>query len=186
MSVVVSYLRRSYKALALIIILLIVKVIADLTLPFYTANIVNIGIQQGGIESIVPQVISSSLLQSVLEDADAQQRALVLRSYHYDDATYTEGSYLLHTMDASLEPVFLQSLPDESLQSPNIRRQAAIAAIRADQARLGVDLNSGQLTYIGSTGLKMIGISLLSVVASILVAFYASRIAAQLGRHLRS
>ena len=186
MSVVVSYLRRSYKALALIIILLIVKVIADLTLPFYTANIVNIGIQQGGIESIVPQVISSSLLQSVLEDADAQQQALVLRSYHYDDATYTEGSYLLHTMDASLEPVFLQSLPDESLQSPNIRRQAAIAAIRADQARLGVDLSSGQLTYIGSTGLKMIGISLLSVVASILVAFYASRIAAQLGRHLRS
>ena len=186
MAMVLTYLRKSFKTLLLIVLLLIIKVIADLSLPFYTADIVNVGIQQGGITTVTPQVISSELLQQILGDVEPEQRTLVLNSYRLDLDSFTERAYVLEIPDVSLDPIFLHRLSDSSLESPNIRRQAAIATIRDDQKRLGVDINGAQMRYIGITGLKMIAISVLGVIASILVAFYASRIAANLGKRLRS
>ena len=41
------------------IALLFVQAICDLSLPDYMSDIVNVGIQQGGVENAVPKVIQS-------------------------------------------------------------------------------------------------------------------------------
>ena len=59
-----KYLKGSVKSIFLIILLLVLQAFCDLSLPSYTSNIVNIGIQQGGVDSHVPEVI----LVNVIED----------------------------------------------------------------------------------------------------------------------
>lgn len=49
-----------------IVLLLCVQAWADLSLPDYTSKIVNIGIQQGGIENAVPEVIRKEQMDTLL------------------------------------------------------------------------------------------------------------------------
>lgn len=46
---VLHYLKRSWKAVLVILALLVVQAICDLSLPDYTSRIINVGVQQGGI-----------------------------------------------------------------------------------------------------------------------------------------
>lgn len=50
---------------------------------------------------------------------------------------------------------------------------------------LGMDVSSIQSDYIWKTGLKMLGVALLGVAATVLVGLFASRIAATVGKRLR-
>ncbi len=52
-----KHLKKFSISILLIIILLVIQAFCDLSLPQYTSNIVNIGIQQNGIENSVPKVI---------------------------------------------------------------------------------------------------------------------------------
>ena len=63
---VLKNLKNSFWAVILIILLLIVQAQADLRLPDYTSKIVNDGIQSGGIETAVPQIISKEDMENVL------------------------------------------------------------------------------------------------------------------------
>ena len=45
-------------SIVFVVMLLIVQATCELSLPDYTSNIVNIGIQQNGIENAVPKVVS--------------------------------------------------------------------------------------------------------------------------------
>ena len=68
-------LARHWKECILIIALLIVQAYCDLSLPSYTSSIVDTGIQQGGIESAVPDSVRDSTYQALTllmsqEDAD--------------------------------------------------------------------------------------------------------------------
>jgi len=68
---VLKYLKKSYISVIFIIILLCIQATEDLTLPDYTSKIVNVGIQQGGIENAVPEVIRKSTMENLklfLED----------------------------------------------------------------------------------------------------------------------
>ena len=56
----VKYLKSSIGPILLVVALLVVQAMCDLALPEYTSRIVNVGIQQGGIENAVPQVIRQS------------------------------------------------------------------------------------------------------------------------------
>ena len=47
---ILKYLRESKAAVIAIILLLILQAYGDLSLPGYTSRIVDVGIQQGGIE----------------------------------------------------------------------------------------------------------------------------------------
>ena len=46
---IVAYLKQSKVAVFLIVLLLIVQAFADLSLPRYTSDLVDVGIRQGGI-----------------------------------------------------------------------------------------------------------------------------------------
>ena len=51
------YLKKAYVPIIAIVLLLILQASCDLTLPTFTSNIVNVGIQQKGIEDAVPDVM---------------------------------------------------------------------------------------------------------------------------------
>ena len=63
---VLKNLKNSFWSVVLIILLLIVQAQADLRLPDYTSKIVNEGIQSGGIETAVPEVISKEDMENIL------------------------------------------------------------------------------------------------------------------------
>lgn len=70
------YLKKAYFPVLCIIALLVIQAICELSLPTYTSNIVNIGIQQGGIEDAVPEVMREETFQglsAVMEQDDAKE-----------------------------------------------------------------------------------------------------------------
>lgn len=70
---ILGKLRKSWKTVILVILLLIIQAMAELELPDYTSRIVNIGIQQNGIENCVPEVMRESSMESLklaIEDDD--------------------------------------------------------------------------------------------------------------------
>ena len=71
---VLKNLKNTWLSVIVIVILLCAQAWADLELPNYTSKIVNIGIQQGGIENVSPVVIRKSQMENLLiftnEDED--------------------------------------------------------------------------------------------------------------------
>ncbi len=70
---VLKNLKESWISVIAIVLLLIVQAAGDLTLPDYTSKIVNVGIQNGGIENVAPEVIRKSEMDNLLiftEDDD--------------------------------------------------------------------------------------------------------------------
>ena len=55
------YLKKAYVPVIAIVLLLILQASCDLTLPTFTSNIVNVGIQQKGIEDAVPDVMREEI-----------------------------------------------------------------------------------------------------------------------------
>ena len=78
-----KYLKKSLGAILAIFVLLVVQAFCDLSLPSYTSDIVNVGIQQGGVQDAAPDVISKASMDSLFlfmreEDAKTVQQNYVL------------------------------------------------------------------------------------------------------------
>ncbi|SJZ79158.1 ATP-binding cassette, subfamily B [Pilibacter termitis] len=69
--------------------------------------------------------------------------------------------------------------------SESSMQQVGVQFVRSEYKALGENTKKIQNDYMWSTGLKMIGLTLLSVVSSILVALIASYVAASISRDLR-
>lgn len=76
-----GYLKKSVLPILIIIGLLIVMAICDLTLPDYTSRIINVGVQQGGIEEVVPKAILKQSLEDILLFTDSQDKNTILNHY---------------------------------------------------------------------------------------------------------
>ena len=63
---VLKNLKKTWISVVIIVILLCAQAWADLELPSYTSKIVNIGIQQGGIENVSPEFIRKSQMDNLL------------------------------------------------------------------------------------------------------------------------
>ena len=81
MKKLLKYLRPFAGAIIVAIMLLFVQAISDLSLPSYMSNIVNIGIQQKGIEDAVPKVIKSSELNKLLLFTNSDDKKVVEDNY---------------------------------------------------------------------------------------------------------
>lgn len=71
-----KYLKPFVVSVIAVVALLIVQATCDLSLPEYTSKIVNIGIQQGGIENAVPNVILESEMKKLMifmSDSDKKE-----------------------------------------------------------------------------------------------------------------
>ena len=62
---VLKNLKKSFWSVVIIVVLLCVQAAADLALPDYTSKIVNVGIQAGGIETLVPKFISKEDMEFI-------------------------------------------------------------------------------------------------------------------------
>ena len=76
-----KYLKKSIPSIILIFGLLVLQAFCDLSLPAYTADIVDVGIQQGGIKEAVPIAIRESQMTNLRKLMEADEEELVLNSY---------------------------------------------------------------------------------------------------------
>ena len=76
-----KFLKPYAAAVAAIICILVVQAYCDLSLPTYTSDIVNIGIQQGGIDETVPDTISEKDLNHLLLLVPSDRQEIVKNAY---------------------------------------------------------------------------------------------------------
>lgn len=88
---IISYLKQSKVAVCLIVLLLVVQAFADLSLPRYTSDLVDVGIQQGGIEDCSPNVMSVDTFNYSCMLASETDEGLICSSYEQD----SDGNYVL-------------------------------------------------------------------------------------------
>ena len=76
-----KFLKPYTAAVAAIICILVVQAYCDLSLPTYTSDIVNVGIQQGGIDETVPDTISKKDLNHLLLLVPSDRQKIVKNAY---------------------------------------------------------------------------------------------------------
>ena len=72
----------------LVICVLIIQAYCDLSLPSYTSDIVNVGIQQSGIDERVPEALAEEDLGVLLMLAKEEDRAEIADAYQKSDESY--------------------------------------------------------------------------------------------------
>ena len=86
---VFSYLKKSIGSILIIVMLLVVQAMCDLSLPDYTSKIINVGVQQGGIETLLPEVIRKDKLEELMLFIDSNDKNEVEKHYQLIDKTKT-------------------------------------------------------------------------------------------------
>ena len=86
MTKIFKQLGRHWAACIAVVLLLVVQAYCDLSLPDYTSKIVDVGIQQGGIESPVPDTVRGQTLQALELLMSEQDAALAEQWYSAPDA----------------------------------------------------------------------------------------------------
>jgi ATP-binding cassette, subfamily B, multidrug efflux pump len=249
-----KYLKPFTGLLIVAVVLLFGQAMADLSLPDYMSNIVNVGIQQSGIENAVPKAVRASEMDKLKIFMNSDEKEQVLKNYTLVDKSSTdydkyvkdykalekEPIYVLNKIDKAevekLNPIMgkalltvtgvekmkesakdgvidfngtkipastdlfamFAKLPAEQrakISEDSDKRfialgdkmvvQAATGSIKTEYTALGMDTDKIQRNYILLAGLIMLGISLLSAAATIIVGFLASRTAAGVSRNLR-
>ena len=210
-----KYLKPFVFSILLAIGLLYAQAMTDLALPDYMSDIVNTGIQNNGIENAIPEVIKETdfaVLQSFMTEEDA---LLFEESYTFvssEDGDYKGYEEDYSALDSSSVYVYEHNNKDAKEQLELAISKAMIAisgqmegaqidpstlddtlivqmgnkAVTAYMTSLGADLETIQRNYILKTGGIMLLVSLLGAIASIAVGLIAARVAAGLGRNLRS
>ena len=259
-----KYAASYWKAMIAIVLILVVQAYCDLSLPAYTSDIVNVGIQQGGIEDEVPRQIATEEMEKLLLFVSEDDQQTVMDAYTEDNTSYKKEAYVLKDSVAEEEntmenlkdilqiPMMMtsgiesgsdttkqmedklkeqmsqgmaQSMPQGESQAESqavslddmsmfdllkmlpaeqratmvekieeqmsempdtILDQAAVSFCRSAYKDLGMDMDQTQIHYLLKTGGQMAALALLGMVASIMVAFLASRVGASAGRDLRS
>ena len=193
------HMRRYAWMLAAVVVLLAAQAACELWLPTYTAAIVDVGIQQEGVESPVPEAVRESALEGMLAGMDAETAARVRAAYAPADeaalsrlgVTERADTVLVLREDAdeaALEAAF-EGLYAEAAglagMSGDAARQAAIAAVGAEYRALGMDMDGMRSRAIWKYGGLMLLIALAGAAAAAAVGYLGSRAAAGMGRDLR-
>ena len=117
---VLKNLKNSWASVVAIVVLLCVQAAADLALPDFTSRIVNVGIQYGGIEEAVPEVISSDTMNDLLVFTEEDNKILdgydLVRNEATDSQERTIKKYLGDDFDISNNSVYvIKDLSEEEL-----------------------------------------------------------------------
>ncbi|MCL2631621.1 MAG: ABC transporter ATP-binding protein/permease [Coriobacteriia bacterium] len=85
------YLKPFLPAITVVVVLLFAQTISELYLPNLMGNIVNVGIQQGGIEEGSPKVLSQDAMRLLNVVMDSDGRALLEQCYSLVDGDSTDS-----------------------------------------------------------------------------------------------
>ncbi len=207
------YIFQHKVALILVFLLLIGQALCDLALPKYTSDIVDIGIQQSGVEHVACEVMTAKThdeLEGMLSGEDA---TLFNKAYSkQNDGLYAltqEGRNHIDALDALLAMPLIRinaqyAAPDAAQdgdtssyagEDQNIARadnplnsmvnQRAISASIAEYERAGYSLSDMQMSYLVRVGFTMAGIAAIGMLLAILVGYVASKAGARIGHTLR-
>ena len=217
----------------IIIALLFLQAYCDLALPNYTSNIINVGIQQNGIEDSVPEKIRKTSMDSLklfMEEDDAKTvdkfyeedgddlvlkdkiskddreelnnifgKPMVIVSTLTSDSEETKAALAKMGIPEGVDPMTAFSqMPAEALDAmkeqvsekidkmqESIITQAGVSYVRAEYEAMGEDVDAIQMDYMKSTGIRMVLMALVTMMAAVCVVFLSARVAASLGHDLR-
>ena len=207
-----GFLKPYALQVVVIICVLMVQAYCDLSLPAYTSDIVNVGIQQSGIDEKVPEALAGEDLNLILAFVPEEDRAEVADAYEKSSDSYDyEGTVMALKEQVKEDDSQLEELSDQ-MGLPMVMAMAAEeSGINMNGAEGMTGEGSGQMedlpdsmveqavaAYIQSAYEK-IGIDVgdissryilatggkMLLLASILVGLMASRVGAGLGRSLR-
>lgn len=210
---IIKNMKSRWKSIIIIILLLFVQAICDLSLPSYTSSIIDVGIQNSGIEYAVPTAIRETEYQKLQSIMTSEEKTEWNEAYYEKDGIYyvkdssrdnlqalddkfTVPVAIAHMMSQNSTDIStikvdsveeLRTYIDAQIQSTgsSLIHSYAVAYIKEEYQALGIDVAQIQSDYLWSTGLKMIGITVIMIIAAILVGLIASKVGAGIGRDLR-
>ncbi len=111
-----KYLKESKWSVLAIIVLLVIQAYCDLALPQYTADIVDVGIGQKGIENAVPQRMREETYDALRMLMTQEERELLSSAYEQvEDGTYTlcAGKETIEKLNESMGiPILILSMAE--------------------------------------------------------------------------
>lgn len=102
MSKLLKFLKPYASAVVAILCVLIVQAYCDLSLPGYTSDIVNVGIQQGGIDESVPEYIGEEDFNKLLMLIPFRDRQTVQEAYETDDEDSYDYEGVVYRLKSSI------------------------------------------------------------------------------------
>ena len=188
------YLKNSKTAIAAILALLIVQAFCDLALPQYTADIVDVGIGQQGIDSAAPKQMRVETLQNFKFLLSEEDFASVEAAYDLNENGVLERNTDNAEVVTELDNIFTEAMvtafysqnPEgiEGISEETVEQSAYLFVLEEYKA-LGVDMEKIQTAYLWKTGGKMLALSVLMMTAAILIGLISARVAAKIGKELR-
>ena len=199
-------LKKMILYLSLAILLLVIQAICELNLPSYTSNIINIGIGNKGIESMFPMVLREQEMGKILVNVNHKDEKKILNNYNLISLTsISKKEYLAYKNKYPIidnENIYLYNnkedisnvmgdaifnyLNQDKKIDMSLKNASILNYIENEYKIVGVDTAKIQSNYIFKTGLIMVLITLLCMVASIGVSYLSSRIASKYAKELRS
>ncbi len=132
----IKYLKPYTLLILLSVILLFVLANANLALPDYLSRIVNVGIQQSGVENAVAKAVRQSQMEKLLLFVPAEDKELVLESYLLVEPASPEAEQHIEEYPALAdEPVYvLQDVDQATMDQLNaLMGRAWLAVSRVEQ-----------------------------------------------------
>nr|WP_297279001.1 ABC transporter ATP-binding protein [uncultured Butyricicoccus sp.] len=133
---ILGYLKRSWKAVLVIFALLIFQASCDLTLPQFTSDLVDIGIQQNGIAHAAPAEMRATTMDNLGLFLTDDEQKLVSSFYTLD------GDRYVCTAQSKAD---WQTL-DEVLSMPMVMLDTIESSGKIDVQTLHEEIASGQVT----------------------------------------
>lgn len=137
MGKIFRYLKDYKRFVVCIILLLVVQAYCDLSLPQYMSDIVDIGIQQGGIEHVAPDEMREETLENLCVFMSDQDEKTLRDAYEKND----DGNYEL-TLKKKAE---IEEL-DDILGMPMLVMSSMEEQNGMDAATIRAMVESGQMT----------------------------------------
>ena len=137
---VFKYLKSSIFSVLAVILLLFVQAYLDLTLPDYTSKIVNVGVQQGGIENAAIETIGEDTLNKLVLFMDTDDKKYILNHYEKTDTYQGENIYELKE-DSDTEKV------SSIMAKPMLIVSFAEQSDKSEEGSVSFDLPEGVSLY---------------------------------------
>ncbi|MBQ9954383.1 MAG: ABC transporter ATP-binding protein [Eggerthellaceae bacterium] len=188
---VAKILLRHKLAVLVCVILLALQAATDLAIPTLTSQIVDVGIQQSGIEHVAADELSAETFDKLEKQLESEGASSLRESYDQTPSgTYVlneTGRARIEDLDALLAVPLagVHGMQIDQLADEDFARQQGIAAARAEYELLGYDVPAMQMSYLLKTGALMLGVAALGALIAVGISFVASRTGAAIGRNLR-
>ncbi|MBA5850069.1 ABC transporter ATP-binding protein [Clostridium sp. cel8] len=146
-----KYLKPFTVLLITAVVLLFVQAMSDLALPDYMSNIVNIGIQQDGIESSVPEAVRKSKMDKLTVFMDEGDRENILENYELVDKSSKDYDEYLEKYPAleNTSVYVLKDIDQDEIDSMNTPMGKAFLAVSSIE-KMKLEIPNSQLPKISS------------------------------------